>query len=139
MLGRRDRAWIHLRPLLSECHEDDAIGPLLCEPRVVVDAALEAVPAAQRDDAHFRALLQRLDAWRGRAQGEPRAAGPLGGLSQREREVLARVVMGDSNKDIARRLDLSLHTVKRHIANILGKLDCVSRRQAADLYRQSAG
>jgi LuxR family maltose regulon positive regulatory protein len=139
MLGRRDRAWIHLRPLLSECHEDDAIGPLLCEPRVVVDAALEAVPAAHRDDAHFRVLLQRLDAWRGRAQDEPRAAGPLGGLSQREREVLARVAMGDSNKDIARRLDLSLHTVKRHIANILGKLDCVSRRQAADLYRQSAG
>lgn len=47
--------------------------------------------------------------------------------------------MGDGNKDIARRLDLSLHTIKRHIANILGKLDCVSRRQAGDLYRQHVG
>jgi len=30
-----------------------------------------------------------------------------------------------------------LHTVKRHIANILDKLDCDSRGQAADLYRQT--
>ena len=60
-------------------------------------------------------------------------------LTEREREVLARVAMGDGNKDIARLLHLSLHTVKRHIANILGKLDCVSRRQAGDLYRQHAG
>jgi LuxR family maltose regulon positive regulatory protein len=65
--------------------------------------------------------------------------GPLAWLSEREREVLARVVAGDGNKGIARHLDLSLHTVKRHVANILGKLDCVSRRQAADLYRRHSG
>ena len=38
---------------------------------------------------------------------------------------------GDSNKVIARAFDLSPHTVKRHVANILDKLALQSRGQAA--------
>jgi LuxR family maltose regulon positive regulatory protein len=52
-------------------------------------------------------------------------------LSQREREVLQRIAAGDSNKMIARALNLSPHTVKRHVANILDKLGARSRSQAA--------
>jgi len=52
-------------------------------------------------------------------------------LSAREREVLQRIVAGDSNKMIARALGLSPHTVKRHVANILDKLGARSRAQAA--------
>ncbi|HET6600071.1 MAG TPA: LuxR C-terminal-related transcriptional regulator, partial [Burkholderiaceae bacterium] len=52
-------------------------------------------------------------------------------LSQREREVLSRLAAGDSNKLIARAFDLSPHTVKRHVANILDKLALQSRGQAA--------
>lgn len=52
-------------------------------------------------------------------------------LSQREREVLERIAAGDSNKHIARALDISPHTVKRHVANILDKLGLNSRGQAA--------
>lgn len=52
-------------------------------------------------------------------------------LSARERDVLQRIAAGDSNKMIARALDLSPHTVKRHVANILDKLDLRSRGQAA--------
>ncbi|HSI58543.1 MAG TPA: LuxR C-terminal-related transcriptional regulator, partial [Ideonella sp.] len=52
-------------------------------------------------------------------------------LSAREREVLARIASGDSNKLIARAFDLSPHTVKRHVANILDKLVLSSRVQAA--------
>lgn len=52
-------------------------------------------------------------------------------LSSRECEVLQHVAAGDSNKMIARALDLSPHTVKRHVANILDKLDLRSRGQAA--------
>jgi LuxR family maltose regulon positive regulatory protein len=50
-------------------------------------------------------------------------------------EVLARLAAGDSNKLIARAFDLSLHTVKRHVANILMKLDVETRGQAAAWYR----
>jgi LuxR family maltose regulon positive regulatory protein len=42
-------------------------------------------------------------------------------ISPREMEVLELIAAGESNKIIARRLDLSPHTVKRHVANILGK------------------
>jgi LuxR family maltose regulon positive regulatory protein len=59
-------------------------------------------------------------------------------LSTREMEVLAHIAAGDSNKLIARYLDLSPHTVKRHVANILGKLGVASRGQAAARYRSLA-
>jgi LuxR family maltose regulon positive regulatory protein len=56
---------------------------------------------------------------------------PDGPLSRRERQVLQLIAAGDSNKMIARRLDISLHTVKRHVANILAKIGVSSRTQAA--------
>ncbi len=57
-------------------------------------------------------------------------------ISPREMEVLELIAAGESNKIIARRLDLSPHTVKRHVANILGKLGVESRGQAAARYRE---
>ena len=55
-----------------------------------------------------------------------------------EREVLQRLASGDSNKLIARAFELSPHTVKRHVANILDKLGVASRGQAAAWYRSQA-
>jgi pimeloyl-ACP methyl ester carboxylesterase/DNA-binding CsgD family transcriptional regulator len=52
-------------------------------------------------------------------------------LSNREREILTLVARGLTNPDIARKLELSEHTVKRHVANILLKLDLPSRAAAA--------
>lgn len=52
-------------------------------------------------------------------------------LSSREAEVLALVAEGLSNLVIAARLGLSEHTVKRHVANILTKLDLPTRAAAA--------
>jgi pimeloyl-ACP methyl ester carboxylesterase/DNA-binding CsgD family transcriptional regulator len=54
-------------------------------------------------------------------------------LTAREREVLALVAEGRSNASIAQRLQLSEHTVKRHVANILLKLDLPTRAAAAAL------
>jgi pimeloyl-ACP methyl ester carboxylesterase/DNA-binding CsgD family transcriptional regulator len=54
-------------------------------------------------------------------------------LSAREREVLTLVADGLSNAAIAKRLRLSDHTVKRHVANILLKLDLPTRAAAAAL------
>jgi DNA-binding NarL/FixJ family response regulator len=52
-------------------------------------------------------------------------------LSSREREVLALVADGLSNAAIAEELNLSEHTAKRHVANILVKLDLPTRAAAA--------
>jgi two-component system, NarL family, nitrate/nitrite response regulator NarL len=56
-------------------------------------------------------------------------------LSAREREVLDLVARGARNREIAAALRISEFTVKRHIQNILEKLELRSRRDAAGLYR----
>jgi pimeloyl-ACP methyl ester carboxylesterase/DNA-binding CsgD family transcriptional regulator len=56
---------------------------------------------------------------------------PIETLTAREREVLALVAEGLSNLAIAAELGLSEHTVKRHVANILAKLDLPTRSAAA--------
>ena len=52
-------------------------------------------------------------------------------LTEREREVLALVAKGHSNKEIAALLDITERTARTHVSNILGKLDLASRTQAA--------
>jgi two-component system, NarL family, nitrate/nitrite response regulator NarL len=51
-------------------------------------------------------------------------------LTPREREVLAAMADGVSNKVIARRLGISFHTAKFHVASILTKLDADTRTEA---------
>jgi DNA-binding NarL/FixJ family response regulator len=65
----------------------------------------------------------------------PEAAAPIEpgariALTPRELEVLAAMADGASNKAIARRLGISFHTVKFHVAAILAKLDADSRTEA---------
>jgi DNA-binding NarL/FixJ family response regulator len=55
----------------------------------------------------------------------------LTGLSPREIEVLRLVAEGLNNQEIGERLFVSAFTVKRHVANILTKLDVPSRAAAA--------
>lgn len=55
----------------------------------------------------------------------------LATLSAREREILTLISRGDSNKVIARRLDIAETTVKIHVQHILRKLQLSSRVQAA--------
>ena len=58
-------------------------------------------------------------------------------LSSREREVLALVAEGARNREIAQALSISEFTVKRHMQNILHKLDLPSRRAAGLFYRSA--
>jgi LuxR family maltose regulon positive regulatory protein len=51
-------------------------------------------------------------------------------LTEREREVLRLLLAGASNREIARRLVVSVNTVKRHVYNLCGKLGVQSRAQA---------
>jgi two-component system, NarL family, nitrate/nitrite response regulator NarL len=60
-------------------------------------------------------------------------------LSAREREVLDFVARGARNKEIAAALYISEFTVKRHMQNILQKLEVPSRRTAAEFYWSAFG
>lgn len=60
-------------------------------------------------------------------------------LSAREREVLDLVAQGARNKQIAAALAISEFTVKRHVQNILQKLELPSRRAAATFYGTAFG
>jgi len=51
-------------------------------------------------------------------------------LTRREREVLQMLAAGLANKEIAARLVISDHTVKFHVASILGKLGASTRTEA---------
>ena len=139
--GTREEAAALIRPLLQR--PDDG-------PRGAVFAAASLAELARADwsgclDAAESATLR---AWAASLARTPENIGAVAGpdaapsvvatterLTPREIEVLARIAAGDSNKLIARAFDLSLHTVKRHVAHILDKLDLDSRGQAAAWYR----
>jgi DNA-binding NarL/FixJ family response regulator len=55
---------------------------------------------------------------------------PVGGLSERETEILVLVARGFSNQQIAHELHLSEATVKRHLANVYPKMGVNSRSEA---------
>lgn len=55
---------------------------------------------------------------------------PVTGLTPREIEVLNLMAEGASNKTIARRLEISVHTVKFHVGSLLDKLDAAGRTDA---------
>ena len=64
------------------------------------------------------------------ATSVPAGADAALALTARELEVLALLAEGASNKLIARRLGISTHTAKYHVASLLEKLDAVSRTDA---------
>jgi DNA-binding NarL/FixJ family response regulator len=70
--------------------------------------------------------------------GTASSARGAGGLTRREIQVLRLVAEGSSNRRIARTLAVSDFTIKRHVANILLKLDLPSRAAAA-AYAAKAG
>jgi two-component system nitrate/nitrite response regulator NarL len=91
---------------------------------------IEAIERAARGEvvvapAMTAKLVRLLD-------GKPDAAGSLmHQLTPREREILACLTRGKSNKAIAQELDISVDTVKLHVRNVLTKLNLSSRVEAA--------
>ncbi|QCX52082.1 response regulator [Ralstonia pseudosolanacearum] len=74
--------------------------------------------------AHFRAPEKA-------APAAPAAAVSADRLTPREREIVRGLARGESNKEIARALDVAESTVKIHVQNILKKLNLTSRVQVA--------
>lgn len=95
---------------------------------VYKDVDPPALAAAIRS-VHAGHVLLHPEVARLLAAGEDRP-GPSE-LTARERDVLAEVARGRSNREIARALSLSEKTVKTHVSAILGKLGVQDRTQAA--------
>ena len=97
-----------------------------------VDEIIDAVRQAARGEGLYtpdeRAELLRLAVQQRDEQREARVA--LGRLTPREGEVLQLLAEGLSDKEIARRLVISVETVRSHMVRLLGKLDVQSRLQA---------
>jgi two-component system nitrate/nitrite response regulator NarL len=75
------------------------------------------------------AVIERMRE-RQRASGVP-APGPAFGLTPREMEMVAAVVAGCSNREIAQQLSISAKTVKHHLTNIFEKLGLSNRLELA--------
>jgi len=86
-----------------------------------IDAAIRAVAAG---------LIVRLPTARERGFGAMRESDGQALLTPREAEVLGALAEGMTNKAIARRLDISLHTVKFHIESLFRKLGARTRTEA---------
>lgn len=138
--GDAAAAWQALRPALQAVRASGDIGSLV----LVGPSALNELAQARWDAQASSDTLGLLVEWAALASqlrdaapshtGAP--AGCCAALTQRELEVLGCIAAGDSNKVIARALDLSPHTVKRHVARILTRLELSSRGQAAAWYRE---
>jgi DNA-binding CsgD family transcriptional regulator len=86
-----------------------------------IDAAIRAVAAG---------LIVRSPVARESGFGAMRESEGQALLTPRELEVLAALAEGMTNKAIARRLDISLHTVKFHVESLFRKLGARTRTEA---------
>ena len=131
-------------PDIELCDMDRSSTPLPKEAEAPVVALTKGSPAgtpagvltpdatADQLDAALRAVAAGLLV---RSTAVPEARGfapaedmPL--LTPREREILALIGEGLSNKAMARRLGISVHTVKFHLEALFAKLDATSRAEA---------
>ncbi len=62
---------------------------------------------------------------------------PFAKLTPRELEVLKLISAGKTNKEIAWLLRITVNTAKKHVSQVLAKLDVSSRMEAALLYIRS--
>jgi two-component system nitrate/nitrite response regulator NarL len=131
-------------PDVELCDMDRASIPLPKEAEAPVVALATGLPAgapagvlapdasAEQLDAALRAVFAGLLV-RSTTTPEVRgfaAADDMPLLTPREREILGLIGEGLSNKAMARRLGISVHTVKFHLEALFTKLDATSRAEA---------
>jgi DNA-binding NarL/FixJ family response regulator len=91
-------------------------------------SGLGAAPLLEHLETLARRLRVRVGA---RASSARSASASAYGLTPREREVLAEVAAGRTNREIADALYISESTAGVHVSNILGKLGVATRTEAA--------
>jgi DNA-binding CsgD family transcriptional regulator len=129
------------RPLLYAAAAEDAGAELVHtdHPDEAVDQLNAAFDTYTRHEALADARrvgrqLRRLGVER-RIVSHPRAKTGWDSLTDAELKVVTLIAQGVTNRDVATRLHLSLHTVKTHVRNAFAKLGINSRTQLAQLMR----
>ena len=100
-------------------------------------SAVELTKAIQSAFAGFSTLTREAMEALARPVSETPLDASIADLTRRELEVLALMVEGLTNPDIAERLVVSRSTVKAHVSNILGKLNAVNRSEAVSIALKS--
>jgi DNA-binding NarL/FixJ family response regulator len=134
-VGHRDAAWVLFVDRKSERASLEALSagasailPLSASPaEIIATIKMVAEGLAIFPQKLLTPLSSRAEIVDGRSD-QADGGGPR--LSERERIVLTAMADGLSNKEIARRLGISFHTVKFHVASILEKLDVETRTEA---------
>lgn len=112
--------------------EAGARGYLLKDEESSVAGIAEAVRAVGQGDVRYSRSVVEVMARLVR-QGHAPGVRPKGDLTPREGEVELLLRDGLSNAEIARRLGISVRTVKVHVSNVLGKRGLSSRYQVVDV------
>lgn len=97
--------------------------------RALKAGAFDFIEKPYNDQLLLERVQQAIEQHRGKRQAQVRREElqrRLALLTPREREVMEGVVSGESNKHIARRLDLSIKTVEVHRANLMVKMQADS-------------
>jgi NarL family two-component system response regulator LiaR len=116
--------------LVKHALEAGAIGYLLKD--VSADELAEAIRAA-----HAGRVTLSPEAAQALVEKANQPPAPGLDLTERELEVLALMVEGLNNTQIAARLTVSTSTIKSHVSNILSKLGAASRTEAVTLALRS--
>jgi DNA-binding CsgD family transcriptional regulator len=117
--GARPRGWrCDVRAVVPPDLDDATFGAVIS----AVAAGFTVMP---------REAIGRSGAWaNGPAGDDAEFERAPSGLTPREREVLALLAEGASNKAIARALSVSVHTAKFHISSLIEKLGAARRQEA---------
>jgi NarL family two-component system response regulator LiaR len=115
--------------LVQRAIEAGAVGYLL------KDVHADRLAQAIRDAHHGRSTIDAAAA-QSLIQAATKEAPPGADLTPREREVLALLAEGKTNREIAGQLFISESTARLHVSNILSKLGASNRTEAASLAHQ---
>lgn len=100
------------------------------DPAPQVAALVMALEQALVAAHHLLSELNTAASYRAEAVAPATSAASVGGLSQREAEVIGLLAAGKSNHQIAAALSLSPRTVQRHIANAYLKIGAHNKAEA---------
>ena len=115
---------------LAYCLQAGAAGFLL--KNIDADYLLDSLKKIMQGESVISAeMTAKLIAQLRKGPAPPPSPTEADKLTPKEREVLAQLAVGMSNKEIARKLDVAESTVKIHLQSILRKLSLANRVQAA--------